>query len=175
MDTSEDLFRRLEQLNDIGASLSSERNLERLLEKILLAAKTITRADGGTLYRVSEDRQRLEFAIVRNDSLGVAFGGGSGQPLSDTFHDLPLYVGAGAPNNSMEAAYAALHARTVNIADAYDADGFDFSGTRHFDESTGYRSRSFLTVPMKNHEGEVIAVLQLINAMNGPGSSVPKA
>ena len=167
MDTPDDLFRRLEQLNDIGASLSSERNLERLLEKILLAAKTITRADGGTLYKVSEDRQRLEFAIVRNDSLRIAFGGASGQPLPDKFRDLPLYTPAGAPNNSMVAAYAALHARTVNIADAYDADGFDFSGTRAFDASTGYRSRSFLTVPMKNHEGEVIAVLQLINAMNG--------
>lgn len=172
MDTPEDLFRRLEQLNDIGASLSSERNLERLLEKILLAAKTITRADGGTLYKVSEDRQRLEFAIVRNDSLGIAFGGVSGQPLSDKFRDLSLYTAAGEPNNSMVAAYAALHVRTVNIADAYDADGFDFSGTRRFDESTGYRSKSFLTVPMKNHEGEVIAVLQLINAMNGGDEKV---
>ncbi|WP_303783778.1 HD family phosphohydrolase [Azovibrio restrictus] len=172
MDTPDDLFRRLEQLNDIGASLSSERNLERLLEKILLAAKTITRADGGTLYRISEDRQRLEFAIVRNDSLGIAFGGASGQPLPDTFRDLPLYTPGGAANNSMVAAYATLHVRTVNIADAYDADGFDFSGTRAFDARTGYRSRSFLTVPMKNHEGEVIAVLQLINAMNGEGGQV---
>ncbi|MCX8018486.1 MAG: GAF domain-containing protein, partial [Rhodocyclaceae bacterium] len=106
-----------------------------------------------------------EFAIVRNDSLGIAFGGHSGAPLPDTFSDLPLYTPEGVPNNSMVAAYAALHARTVNIADAYAADGFDFSGTRAFDARTGYRSRSFLTVPMKNHEGEVIAVLQLINAM----------
>ena len=151
MDTAQDLFRRLEQLNDIGASLSSERNIEGLLEKILLAAKTITRADGGTLYRVSEDRRFLSFAIVRNDSLGIAYGGTSGQPLPDKFRDLPLHGEDGQPNNSMVAAYAALHARTVNIADAYDADGFDFSGTRRFDASTGYRSRSFLTVPMKNH------------------------
>ncbi len=165
MDTAQDLFRRLEQLNDIGASLSSERHIEGLLEKILLAAKSITRADGGTLYRVSEDRRFLSFAIVRNDSLGIAFGGTSGQPLPDKFRDLPLHGEDGQPNNSMVAAYAALHARTVNIADAYDADGFDFSGTRRFDASTGYRSRSFLTVPMKNHEGEVIAVLQLINAL----------
>lgn len=165
MDTPDDLFARLEQLNDIGASLSNERRLECLLEKILLAAKTITGADGGTLYRVSEDRQRLEFAIVRNDSLGIAYGGGSGQPLSDTFHDLPLYTATGQPNDSMVAAHAALTAGTINIADAYHAQGYDFSGTRAFDASTGYRSTSFLTVPMKNHEGEVIAVLQLINAL----------
>jgi GAF domain-containing protein len=62
------------------------------------------------------------------------------------------------------AAYAAIHDQTVNIADAYTEAGFDFSGTRSFDERTGYRSQSFLTVPMKNHEGEVIGVLQLINA-----------
>ena len=60
------------------------------------------------------------------------------------------------PNDCMVAAYAAITGNTVNIADACAAQGFDFSGTRQFDARTGYRSRSFLTVPMKNHEGEVI-------------------
>ena len=107
MDASvEDLFRRLERLNDIGASLSKERHLPRLLEKILLAAKSITGADGGTLYRMSEDKRHLHFEIVRNDTLKIAFGGTSGQPISDKFQDLPLYKEDGAPNNSMVAAYA---------------------------------------------------------------------
>jgi HD-GYP domain-containing protein (c-di-GMP phosphodiesterase class II) len=171
METLDDLFRRLEQLNDIGASLSNERNLKLLLEKILLAAKAITRADGGTLYLLSEDKQHLHFEIVRTDSLHIAFGGSSGQPTSGKFPDLPLYKDDGTPNNSMVAAYAAITGKTVNIADAYQAAGFDFSGTRKFDERTGYRSQSFLTVPMQNHEGEIIGVLQLINAVR-PGSSV---
>jgi len=166
METLDDLFRRLEQLNEIGASLSNERNLNLLLEKILLAAKAITRADGGTLYLLSEDRQHLHFEIVRTNSLGIAFGGSSDQPTSGNFPDLALYRGDGTPNNSMVAAYAAITGQTVNIADAYAADGFDFSGTRKFDERTGYRSQSFLTVPMKNHEGEIIGVLQLINALD---------
>ncbi len=75
----------------------------------------------------------------------------------------------------MVAAYAAIHDKTVNIADAYTEAGFDFSGTRSFDERTGYRSQSFLTVPMKNHEGEIIGVLQLINALDPqtrPGHAV---
>ena len=76
MDTVESLFRRLEQLNDIGAALSQETNLDALLEKILIAAKAITRADGGTLYLRTEDKQRLKFAIVRTESLGIAMGGG---------------------------------------------------------------------------------------------------
>ncbi|MCB4360811.1 HD domain-containing phosphohydrolase [Quatrionicoccus australiensis] len=166
METLDDLFCRLEQLNDIGASLSNERNLNRLLEKILLAAKTITRADGGTLYLVSEDRQRLHFEIVRTDSLDIAFGGSDAPPTSGKFPDLALYREDGSANDSMVAVHAAINGKTVNIADAYCEAGFDFSGTRKFDERTGYRSHSFLTVPMQNHEGEIIGVLQLINALS---------
>ena len=166
METAADLFQRFEQLNAIGASLSNERNLDRLLENILLAAKAITHADGGTLYRMSDDRKWLRFAIVRTDSLGIAYGGTTGQPISAQFKDLPLYREDGEANNSLVAAYSAIHDKTVNIADAYTEKGFDFSGTRKFDEVTGYRSKSFLTVPMKNHENEIIGVLQLINAVN---------
>ena len=162
MDSVEDLLRRLEQLNAIGTALSRERDITRLLDNILVAAKTITRADAGTLYRVTDDGQALRFEIIRTDSLGMAMGGASGKPID--FPDLPLRTADGAPNDSLVAAYSVLHNQTVNIADAYTAANFDFSGTRRFDERTGYRSQSFLTVPMKDHEGDVIGVLQLINA-----------
>ncbi len=170
MDSVDDLLKRLEQLNDIGASLSKERDITRLLERILLAAKTITNADGGTLYRVMEDGQYLRFEILRTDSLHIAMGGTSGSPIS--FPNLPLRDENGAANDSLVAVYAAIHNQTVNIADAYSEPNFDFSGTRHFDEHTGYRSQSMLAVPMKNHEGEVIGVLQLINAQAPGGSEV---
>jgi HD-GYP domain-containing protein (c-di-GMP phosphodiesterase class II) len=162
--TVEDLFRRLEQLNEIGAALSQETDIDRLLETILLAAKTITRSDGGTLYLLEdhEDGQQLKFAIVRNETLGIAMGGTTGNPIS--FYPVQLYAKDGKPNNQMVAAYAALTGKTVNVADAYAEEGFDFSGTRNFDKKTGYRSQSFLTVPMKNHLGELIGVLQLINS-----------
>ncbi len=167
MDSADDLIKRLEQLNDIGAALSRERDITRLLEYILIAAKTITNADGGTLYRMTENGQSLRFEMLRTDSLNIAMGGTSGSAIS--FPDLPLYDGAGAPNDSLVAGYAAIRVQTVNIADAYSEPNFDFSGTRRFDERTGYRSKSFLAVPMKDHEGEVIGVLQLINAQ-APGS-----
>ena len=157
---AEDLGQRLEQLNAIGASLSAERDINRLLESILAAAKTITRADGGTLYRVTEERT-LRFEIVRTSSLKYYLGGTTGNPVP--FYPIQLYKD-GKPNHNMVAAYAALTGKTVNIADAYVAEGFDFSGTRAFDAKTGYRSKSFLTVPMANHENEIIGVLQLINA-----------
>ncbi len=162
MDSVENLLKRLEQLNDIGAALSKERDITRLLESILIAAKTITHADGGTLYRMTEDARSLRFEILRTDSLKIAMGGTSGKDIN--FPNLPLYTEDGKSNDSLVAAYSAIHNQTVNIADAYTEANFDFSGTRRFDQKTGYRSQSFLSVPMKDHEGDVIGVLQLINA-----------
>ena len=164
-DSPDDLFRRLDQLNEIGAALSLEKSLNTLLEKIIIAAQTITRADGGTLYLVKGDDEarELHFEIVRTGTLNIALGGTTGNSIP--FFPIQLYRD-GHPNNSMVAAYAAIHGTTVNIADAYTEEGFDFSGTRRFDQKTGYRSKSFLTVPMKNHEGEIIGVLQLINCQN---------
>jgi HD-GYP domain-containing protein (c-di-GMP phosphodiesterase class II) len=159
---ADDLGQRLEQLNAIGASLSAERDINRLLEAILTAAKSITRADGGTLYRLTEERT-LRFEIVRTSSLRYYLGGTTGNPVP--FYPIQLYK-EGKPNHGMVAAYAALTGKTVNISDAYTAEGFDFSGTRAFDQKTGYRSTSFLTVPMRNHEHEIIGVLQLINAQD---------
>ena len=156
------LIRRLEQLNGIGAALSRERDIDRLLENILEAAKAITGADGGTLYSVTEDGSALKFEILRTDSLDIRLGGTTGKAID--FPHLPLRNADGTPNDSLVAAHAAIHDRTVNIADAYSAEGFDFSGTRIFDARTGYRSQSFLAVPMKNHDHELIGVLQLINA-----------
>ncbi|HEX6156287.1 MAG TPA: HD domain-containing phosphohydrolase [Burkholderiales bacterium] len=165
---AEDLGQRLEQLNAIGASLSAERDINRLLESILAAAKTITRADGGTLYRVT-DEKTLRFEIVRTSSLKYYLGGTTGNPVP--FYPIQLYKD-GKPNHSMVAAHAALTGKTVNIPDAYAADGFDFSGTRAFDAKTGYRSQSFLTVPMRNHDHEIIGVLQLINAHDPKSGAV---
>jgi HD-GYP domain-containing protein (c-di-GMP phosphodiesterase class II) len=159
---ADDLIQRLEQLNAIGASLSAERDIDRLLESILVAAKTITRADGGTLYRVTDDRA-LRFEIMRTSSLKFYLGGTTGNPIP--FYPIQLYKD-GKPNHNMVAAHVALTGKTVNIPDAYTAEGFDFTGTRAFDAKTGYRSMSFLTVPMRDHENEIIGVLQLLNAQD---------
>ena len=158
----EDLIRRLAELNQIGIALSQEKDLDRLLETILIAAKKITSADGGTLYRRAAGQDLLTFEIIRTDSLNIAMGGTTGVKIP--FPPLQLRDARGRENLSMVAAYAVLKGRTVAIADAYQERGFDFSGTKAFDRHTGYHSTSFLTVPMKNHEDEIIGVLQLINA-----------
>jgi HD-GYP domain-containing protein (c-di-GMP phosphodiesterase class II) len=157
------LLDNIERLNRIGVALSAERDNARLLEMILLGAKEITNADGGTLYTVTDDN-RLKFEIMRTDSLGIAMGGTTGKDIP--FSPLPLYREDGSGNTNMVAAYSVLNDSAINIEDAYVEEGFDFSGTRKFDQSTGYRSKSFLTIPMKNHEKEIIGVLQLLNAID---------
>jgi len=157
------LLKRLERLNAIGVALSAERDNLRLLEMILLGAQEITNADGGTLYTLTEDKH-LKFEMMSNKTLNISLGGTTGKEIP--FLPLPLYLEDGRPNLTTVAAYATLNNKTVNIVDAYQAEDFDFSGTRKFDEKTGYHSQSFLTIPMKNHESEVIGVLQLINAID---------
>jgi HD-GYP domain-containing protein (c-di-GMP phosphodiesterase class II) len=158
----------LEFLNEVGAALSQEKDINRLLEIILTAATKITNADGGALYRVIDGH--LKFEIVLNTTLDIKLGGTSGLPIP--FPSLPLRNADGSANNAMIATYAANNDESVNIADAYVAEGFDFSGTRNFDKHTGYRSTSFLAIPMKDHEGEVIGVLQLLNALDSAGNVV---
>ena len=157
--------KRLELLKVIipmGVRLSAEKDFDRLLEMMVIEAQKVTNADGGTLYLRQHDQ--LRFVVVRNDSLNIHMGGRTGNAIG--FEPLALYDADGVPNLSNVAAYVTHQKEHIHLDDAYDAEGFDFSGTKEFDQKTGYRSKSFLTLPLKNDEGEVIGVLQLINAQD---------
>lgn len=156
---------RLDKLLKIGTALSSERNLDVLLEMILELAREFTSADAGTLYLVLEEERALKFEIAHNDTLGTRMGGTSGNPVN--LPPVSLVKEDEKPNLANVAAYVANTGKLVNIPDVYEADesqGFDFTGPRKYDEMTGYRTMSMLCVPMRNHEDEIIGVLQLINA-----------
>ncbi|MGE5269427.1 MAG: HD domain-containing phosphohydrolase [Thiohalocapsa sp.] len=155
---------------ELGIALSVERNHARLLEKILLGAKELSNADGGTLYLVSEDGSELRFVMMRNDTMNIALGGTTGAAIP--FAPVQLREPDGSPNQSNVVAAAANTGATINIADAYNVPGFDFSGPRAFDQRTGYQSQSFLTVPLQNHDSEVVGVLQLINARGPNGKTI---
>lgn len=157
------LEKQIQNLADIGLALSKEKDMNRLLEMILLEAKRIANSDGGTLYMMT-DESSLRFEIMVTDSLNFHMGGTSGKDIP--FYPIKLYLEGGIPNKNMIAAYVGITGETVNISDAYKAKGFDFTGTKAFDVKTGYRSKSFLTVPLKNHENEIIGVLQLLNAQD---------
>ena len=162
----------LSRLIELGIALSAERDHNRLTETILIEAKNLTQADGGTLYLMSHDQTQLSFDIIRNDTLKIAMGGTTG--TSVPFRPLALYdPDTGSPNHQNIATHVALTGRGIMIQDAYTEQGFDFSGTRRFDAGTGYRSKTFLTVPLKNIRGDVIGVLQLINARDASGTVIP--
>ena len=151
------------RLIDIGIALSAEKDTNRLMERILLEAKDMGNADGGTLY-IRTKNDELKFEIVRTDSLDIAQGGTTG--IEVTLPPVAMYDENNQPNNQNNVTYSALTGKTINIADAYDSDEFDFSGTKKFDEGTGYRSKSLLSVPLKNNVNDVIGVLQLLNSQD---------
>jgi len=160
---------RLHRLSEIGMALSTEKNTDRLFEMILEEAKNISRADGRTLYSMN-DKGDLNFEILCNDTMDTVMGGTSG--IEIPYYPVHLWLEDGTPNQKNVSAYVALTGKTVNIRDAYEEEGFDFEGTKNFDKKSGYRSKSFLTVPLKNHENEIIGVMQLINARNDHGEVV---
>ena len=155
------------RLIDIGIALSAEKNSDRLMEIILLEAKDIGGADGGTLY-IRNREDQLEFTIVRTDSLGIAQGGTTGVEIS--LPAVGMFLPDGEPNLQNLVSYVANTGETLNLEDAYATTDFDLTGTKKFDEATGYKSRSFLTVPLKNNSGRVIGVLQLLNSIDADGN-----
>jgi len=162
--TPSNIAERLHLLTEVSVALGENHDIEAFLDRILRVAKSMTNADGGTLYRPSADGQSLCFHISLNDTLAIHQGGVSGNSID--LPPIPLFDAYGNKNLSSVAAYAANFDQSVNIEDVYKADVFNFSGMRLFDQTFGYHSQSFLTVPMTDHEGELVGVLQLINAMD---------
>lgn len=165
----DDLQRRIDILNRVGLALSTETSPRLLLEQILQGAMEITRADGGTVYAIADGK--LHFEILHNTSMGIHAGISGIRPVP--LPDVPLQNAQGAENHASVVAHCVLSGSTVNIPDAYAAPGFDFTGTRAFDAKTHYRTTSVLVVPMRDHEGVITGALQLINARDASGASVP--
>jgi HD-GYP domain-containing protein (c-di-GMP phosphodiesterase class II) len=161
--TDSKIIKQIDKLIEIGIALSTDEKGDILLEKILLGAKSITDADGGTLYRVRDDGVKI--AIIHSDSLAIHLGGSSGIPVY--MDAIPLFLENGDLNLRNVVCYAYHTKVAVNILDAYDENNsFDFSGPKEFDRQHNYRTKSLLAVPMKNHKGDIIGILQLINALD---------
>lgn len=162
---------RLQHLTTIGIALSAERNLDRLLTQILLSAKDITGADGGTIYR--RDGDKLHYELICNDTLRLSPHKPMDMDGVATFQPVPLYLTDKMPNNTHVAAHVALTGNSINISDVYSAEFFDFTGPKKFDTLMKYRSLSVLTVPLRDPSGDVLGVLQLLNAKDSDGNLIP--
>lgn len=149
-----------EKILEMGIQLTSERNYDELLAKIIDCAMEITNCDGGTLYLY--EQEKLNFCIMKTKSLGI---NQTGQEVKK-FPPVPM-------DEKKVCACAALHRKLLNIEDAYHCQEFDFSGPREYDKLTGYRTRSILVFPLVNHEGGLVGVVQLINAMDAEGRVIP--
>ncbi len=158
------------QILMVGAALSSEKNIDSLLEMIITQSKLLTGADGGTLYLYQPEGEQLEFKVVQNDTLGISMGGRAGEM---TWDPLDLYAPDGTQNRQMVSVVCALDQSVINIADVYETKEYDFSGTISFDAKTGYRSVSMLVLPLTDHDDHLIGVLQLINKKNPYGDIIP--
>ncbi|MFC1513000.1 HD domain-containing phosphohydrolase [Thermodesulfobacteriota bacterium] len=166
---AEEQVSRLDELVQIGLALSGEKELDHLFEMIVDEARRNCNADGGTLYIRDEKEHLLDFVIAQNDTLRIRMGG-AGDQIS--WPSVPLKKRDGTENHRNVSAHCVLDGKPINIADVYVAEGFDFDGTKQFDASTGYRSKSMLLVPMRNHEDEVVGVLQLLNAKDRQSGEV---
>ncbi|MDN4501916.1 HD domain-containing phosphohydrolase [Alteromonadaceae bacterium BrNp21-10] len=158
----------LNEIQNVSISLSSEKNTKVLLEHILLAAKKLSQADGGTIYSVN-DNQELIFDTLLNDSLNLHLGGSA--PEAMNFEPIPIFID-GQPNMSAAVSHAASSGQIINIADLYESSDYNLSNAIAMDKEHGYRTKSVLTIPMKNHEGDLNGVLQLVNASEN-GQIIP--
>ena len=177
-----DLERQVEIQSLAGAELNRVQEQSTVLEIILDTARELTYADGGTVYMIQVEyyddpfnpgeikSKALSFEVLQNETLNIFERSSSTNKIS--LPPVPLDK-AGKPNHSNVSAYCANTGWIVNIPDVYDAEGFDFSGTKKYDQTTGYRSQSMLVIPLRDHENQINGVLQLINRKDQTGKVIP--
>ena len=160
---------KLNRLVELGIAISAEQDAEKLMEKVLLGAKELTNADGGTLYKLEDEA--LKFKIIRNDTLGLSAGGPGEEEIS--LEPVRLRNDRGDENHNNIVSHTIWKLKSILIDDAYENDAYDFTGTRAFDRLNRYHSKSFLTVPLMPLGGNPIGALQLINCTDEQGQVIP--
>ncbi|MFQ5651015.1 MAG: HD domain-containing phosphohydrolase [bacterium] len=155
------LEEQIRKLNAIGIALSSEQNLNRLLEVIVKEARSFTNADGGSLY--IKEKDRLNFTVAQTESLRKR------DSRKEPFKEVCLPM-----SKESIAGYVAITGNILNINDVYKIPPtVEYRVNKQFDIRNNYRSKSMLVVPMRDHAGSIIGVLQLINSLDEAGNVVP--
>jgi len=166
MGNKKELIRQISALTQIGIALSGETDINSFFKLVLEEAMNFTNADGGTIYTLSEDKQTLDFRIICTKSKNLNLG------MADTakWPSVPLYNDKGKAIYKNFASYVAHTGKANSVNDAYHQDIFDNSGTKDYDTKNNYYSKSMAAIPMKDHENELLGVIQLINACNVKGN-----
>lgn len=168
-DLAERQILHIQRLTKIGESLSSETDLDKIFDMILEEAITFTNADAATIYRVNESSMQLEFEIVYNRTMNMRQGGSHG-PVG--WPSIPLFDEDGIPRLSHIVTAVYHTKKCLCFEDVYQTNEYDISGTIRTDKTYGYRCKSMFTIPLKNHEDEVLGIIQIINAMDPSGEII---
>ncbi len=166
MENEQELIRQIEALTRIGIALSGESDINNFFKLVLEEAIKFTNADGGTIYTLSDDKQALDFTIIYTKSMNLHLG------MADTaqWPSVPLYDDKCNKLFKNFASYVAHTGKPSSVKDAYDQEIFDNSGTKNYDLKNNYHSKSMAAIPMKDHENELLGVIQLINAYDNKGN-----
>jgi HD-GYP domain-containing protein (c-di-GMP phosphodiesterase class II) len=157
----------LQQFFEISRALSAEKDQRRLLEMILREAVKVSHADGGTILMESEDQAKLEVAILENDRTGVHCGGTSG--VQPPFPPIQLEVTDGGTDRPSVDRETALRRDTILIDDLARDQDFDTSSIHERFDADGYRGESLLSVPLTDQKGDIVGLMQLVNARTATG------
>ena len=154
----------LAEIIQLNEQLNQLKDLDAILDRILTEVRRLTHADAGTIFLVDEGT--LKFSYVHNDSFMK-----EGEINKDIYANFAIPI-----NEGSIVGYVALKGEPLNIDDAYHLDpSLPFKFNKSFDEKTGYKTTSILTVPIKTSQGDVAGVIQLINAKDDAGASAPFA
>jgi HD-GYP domain-containing protein (c-di-GMP phosphodiesterase class II) len=151
----------ISQLTSIGKALGAGKDIDVLLELILAIARRFSKADGGTLYLVDNNNHNLNFHVIHNETLGLKK---TGEEIN--LPSVALYNDDGTPNFFNVSSYVFHTGKIINIDDVYKTKKFQFKGARKFDKALHYKSQSMIVIPMRNHENNIIGILQLINSID---------
>ena len=153
---------KLNTVMRLGVELTEIKDVDVLLERILLEARQLTNADAGSIY--IKETGNLQFSYTQNDTLQKKLP--PGKKLIYATFSIPI-------NNQTISGYVANTGESLNIPDAYKlTSGLPYSFSSSYDDLSGYRTQSMLTFPLKTNRGDTIGVLQLINAKNARGKVV---
>jgi len=161
----------LRSVMEVDSELIQIQDLDLLLERILLEARNVLHADAGSIYvkeTIVENGEKVEKLAIKysqNDTTQKGLPPGQ-KPIFSVF-TVPI-------NDKTISGYCALTQQLVNIPDAYNmCPGVPYSHGKSYDQISGYRTTSILTVPLKTAEGRLLGVIQIINKKNKKGRSIP--
>ena len=151
----------MQRVLSVCIELTAQRDRESLLSMILDTGIDIANCDAGTLYLLEDDG--LHFCRMVTRSQGIRQGG----------HDDPIKLPPVPLEPKYVCSWVALNNQMINVADVHTDQHFDFTGSLRYDAMTGYRTTSMMVVPLANDKGELIGVMQLINALDEHGETIP--